>query len=83
MRSFGGSLLGYVGLPVEARGGNVLKLDSNENFFVDADFLRQVFAEALKDVDLRVYNPDVIACLKEARKVDRIDIVKGENYCSF
>jgi hypothetical protein len=37
----------------------------------------------LKDVDLRVYNPDVIACLKEAREVDRIDIVKGENYCSF
>jgi len=66
MRSFGGSLLGYVGLPVEARGSNVLKLDSNENFFVDADFLRQVFAEALKDVDLRLYDPGVMAELREA-----------------
>jgi histidinol-phosphate aminotransferase len=66
MRSFGGSLLGYVGLPVEARGGNVVKLDSNENFFVDADFLRQVFAEVLKDVDLRLYDPGVMAELKEA-----------------
>lgn len=31
MRSFGGSLLGYVGLPLEVKG-NVLRLDSNENF---------------------------------------------------
>ncbi|MEM2739027.1 MAG: aminotransferase class I/II-fold pyridoxal phosphate-dependent enzyme, partial [Candidatus Bathyarchaeia archaeon] len=65
MRSFGGSLLGYVGLPPEAKG-NVVKLDSNENFFVDAGFLRRVFVEALDDVDLRLYNPDVMASLKEA-----------------
>ena len=66
MRSFGGSLLGYVGLPMEAKGGCFVKLDSNENFFVDADFLRQVFAEALRDVDLRLYNPGVMAELKDA-----------------
>jgi len=66
MRSFGGSLLGYLGLPVEARGGRFVKLDSNENFFVDADFLRRVFMEALDGVDLRLYNPGVMAELKEA-----------------
>ncbi len=78
MRSFGGSLLGYVGLPLEAKG-NVLKLDSNENFFVDADFLRRVFVEALSDVDLRLYSPGVMAELKEA--LGRYIGVSGDCVC--
>jgi histidinol-phosphate aminotransferase len=79
LRSFGGSLLGYVSLPEEARGGRFVKLDSNENFFADADFLRQVFAEALKEVDLRLYNPGVMAELRDA--LGRYVGVSGECVC--
>lgn len=78
MRSFGGSLLGYVGLPLEAKG-SVLRLDSNENFFVDAGFLRRVFAEALGCVDLRLYDPGVMAELREA--LGRYVGVHGVNVC--
>jgi histidinol-phosphate aminotransferase len=65
---------------VEARGGRFVKLDSNENFFVDANFLRQVFAEALKDVDLRLYNPSVMTELKEA--LGKYLGVSGECVCA-
>jgi len=79
MRSFNGSLIGYVGLPMEAKGNRFVKLDSNENFFVDADFLRQVFAETLKDVDFRLYDPGVMAELREA--LGRYVGVSGECVC--
>ncbi|MEM2568227.1 MAG: aminotransferase class I/II-fold pyridoxal phosphate-dependent enzyme, partial [Candidatus Bathyarchaeia archaeon] len=78
MRSFGGSLLGYVRMPSEVKG-DVLRLDSNENFFVDAGFLRRVFVEALGDVDLRLYSPGVVAELKEA--LGRYVGVPSESVC--
>jgi histidinol-phosphate aminotransferase len=75
LRSFDGSLLGYVGSsPAITRiaAGNdvnpskVLKLDANENFFVDPHFLNEVFAEVLKDVDLRFYDSKAVADLAKA-----------------
>ena len=72
--SFDGSLLKYVGSsggitsPVtKVRSDSVdLKLDSNENFFVSRDYLNGIFAEIVRDVDLRLYDPASIAELEEA-----------------
>jgi histidinol-phosphate aminotransferase len=41
-------------------------LDANENFFVDPRFLNEVFAEVLKDVDLRFYDSKAVADLAKA-----------------
>ena len=73
--SFDGSLLRYVGSSpkveeLAAKLGmdvsEILKLDSNENFFVESSFLRGLASEALKEVDLRLYDPRVIVEVKEA-----------------
>jgi histidinol-phosphate aminotransferase len=75
LRSFDGSLLGYVGSSPDVKQlaaklgvspSEVLKLDANENFFVDADFLNGVFVEVLKDVDLRLYDPKAMVDLGKA-----------------
>jgi len=44
----------------------ILKLNSNENFFVPLDFLRDVLKEVVEEVDPRVYPRDEIVDLKEA-----------------
>jgi len=71
---FDGSILKYVN-PSEALSNNVtqlepnstlVKLDSNENFFISLDYLKGIFDGLLQNVDLRLYNPDSIAELKEA-----------------
>jgi len=73
--SFEGSLLRYVGsspsvgelaaeLGVDV--SEILKLDSNENFFVDSEFLHGLASETLKEVDLRLYDSRVIVEVKEA-----------------
>jgi histidinol-phosphate/aromatic aminotransferase/cobyric acid decarboxylase-like protein len=66
LRSFRGSLLGYVGSSPRVEGVNVLRLDANENFFADPAFLRDVFYEAVGETDLRLYDPEVMARLKES-----------------
>ncbi|NWF86652.1 histidinol-phosphate transaminase [Candidatus Bathyarchaeota archaeon] len=75
MRSFRGSLLGYVGSSPDVKQlaaklvvspSEVLKLDANENFFVDADFLNGVFVEVFRDVDLRFYDPRAMIELGKA-----------------
>ena len=65
MRSFRGSLLSYVSSSRNIKH-NLLKLDANENYFVDPNFLKNVFLEALEEVDLRLYNPSVAIELREA-----------------
>lgn len=44
----------------------ILKLDLNENFFVDGDFLYGIALEALKETDLRFYDFGVLVEVKEA-----------------
>lgn len=75
LRSFDGSLLSYVGSspavkePTAKAGvgsSNVLKLDANENFFVNPSFLNEVFLEVLKDVDLRFYDSKAMVDLAKA-----------------
>ena len=65
MRSFRGSLLSYVNSSRTIKS-DMLKLDANENYFVDPTFLKNLLLEALKEVDLRLYNPGVTAELKGA-----------------
>jgi len=66
LKRFEGSLLQYVGGVVKDVAGGVLKLDSNENFFVSSEFLRGLLLQAVGDVDLRFYNPEAIAEVREA-----------------
>jgi len=75
LRSFDGSLLRYVGSSPSVRGlaaklemdsSDILKLDSNENFFVSRDFLNISVSEILNEIDLRLYDPHVLVELKEA-----------------
>jgi histidinol-phosphate aminotransferase len=44
----------------------VLKLNSNENFFVPLDFLRSILRKAAEEIDPRIYPRDEIRELKEA-----------------
>lgn len=73
--SFDGSLLQYVsstgGIKKEAeklRAGvsKILKLDSNENFFVSAEELNALFRDVVEEVDLRLYDPGGIGELNKA-----------------
>lgn len=73
-RKFEGSLLRYVGSVGAVKGvdanvesvSGVLRLDSNENFFVGSEFLEGLLLEAVREVDLRFYSPGAVAELKEA-----------------
>jgi len=73
-RFFDGSLLKYVNLsgklanPVTKSGTNsrFVKLDSNENFFINPNYLTDIFTDILQDLDLRLYDPASIAELKKA-----------------
>ena len=74
--SFDGSLLKYVSPSGgkekiatklgEANPSGILKLDSNENFFISHSYHNNILADILKDVDLRLYDPTAIAEIKEA-----------------
>jgi len=44
----------------------ILKLNSNENFFVPLDFLRNILSESVGEVDPRIYPRDEYMELKEA-----------------
>lgn len=75
LRSFDGSLIGYVSSSPNVKQisakcrvspSEVLKLDANENFFVDSNFLNEVFLEILENVDLRLYDPKAMADLGKA-----------------
>jgi len=48
------------------RPSEILKLNSNENFFVPLDFLRGILKEVIEEVDPRVYPRDEIGNLKKA-----------------
>ncbi len=71
---FGGSLLKYVDSSATitnraqklGASSKILKLDSNENFFLKPDYLNSIFPEILQNVDLRLYDPTSISDLKEA-----------------
>jgi len=65
MQSFKGSLLSYIGSSRNA-DSDLLKLDANEDYFVDPKFLKNILLEALEEVDLRLYNPSVAIELREA-----------------
>lgn len=75
IRSFDGSLLRYVGsspkveelaTKLEMDVSEILKLDSNENFFITSDFLHGIALETLKEIDLRLYDSRVMVEVKEA-----------------
>ena len=65
MRSFEGSLLSYVKYSKTLKS-NVIRLDANENYFADIEFLKAAFMEALKEVDLRLYDPSMTFKLRKA-----------------
>jgi len=65
MRSFEGSLLSYVKYSKTLKS-NVIRLDANENYFADIEFLKATFMEALKEVDLRLYDPSMTFKLRKA-----------------
>jgi histidinol-phosphate aminotransferase len=73
--SFDGSLLKYVdsagvvkkkAAKLEVSPPEILKLDSNENFFVSAEDLNALLRDAVQDIDLRLYNPEGFVQLNEA-----------------
>lgn len=75
VHSFNVSLLSYVGSSPNVEElatklgrdvSEILKLDSNENFFVDNDFLYGIASETLKEIDLRLYDSRVMVEVKEA-----------------
>ncbi|MCW4016292.1 MAG: histidinol-phosphate transaminase [Candidatus Bathyarchaeota archaeon] len=75
LQSFDGSLLGYVNSSTGVTqlasklgicSSQILKLDANENFFVDSSFLKGVFLEVIKNVDLRFYDSNAMVELKTA-----------------
>lgn len=47
------------------KSSEILKLNSNENFFVPLGFLRQILREVVEEVDPRIYPQDELAELKE------------------
>jgi histidinol-phosphate aminotransferase len=74
-RAFDGSLLKYVESAgnirkktanLKASPSNILRLDSNENFFVTAEELTGLLKDIVKDLDLRVYSPEGVVELDEA-----------------
>jgi len=75
LKSFKGSLMGYISSsrnvdkPASQMGPDsfqVLRLDSNENFFISNHDLTSILEEVVKNIDLRLYNPEGIAELREA-----------------
>jgi len=75
LRAFDGSLIKYVDSSKEmkklastpkATPKEVLKLDSNENLFVSADFFNSMLKEVADNLDLRVYDPHGSKEIKEA-----------------
>jgi len=75
LRSLDSSLLGNVELPpnldelatkLEMDVSEIVKLDSNENFFIDNNFLCGIALETLKEIDLRLYDFGVMVEVKEA-----------------
>lgn len=75
LRSLDSSLLGNVELPpnleelaakLEMDVSEIVKLDSNENYFIDSNFLCGIALETLKEIDLRLYDFGVMVEVKEA-----------------
>lgn len=75
LHTFDGSLLKYVNSTggvkkktqqPEASPSRILKLDSNENFFVSAEDLNAVLRDVVEDIDLRLYDPKGVVELNEA-----------------
>jgi histidinol-phosphate aminotransferase len=75
LSSFDGALIRYVSSSPDVKQiaakcrvnpSQILRLDSNENFFVDSIFLNEIFIQILKHVDLRLYNPQAITELRKA-----------------
>lgn len=65
MHFFRGSFLSYVSSSRNTKH-DLLKLDANENYFIDPSFLKNIFLEALEEVDLRLYNPSIPIELRDA-----------------
>jgi len=75
LHTFDGSLLKYVnskealkekGVKQEIIDSKSLKLDSNENFFVNAEDLNVLLRDVVQDLDLRLYNPEGVGELNGA-----------------
>jgi histidinol-phosphate aminotransferase len=74
LSSFDGALIRYVNSSSQvkqlAKCGvphkKIMRLDANENFFVDSTLLNEIFKQILKNVDLRIYNPKAITELRKA-----------------
>lgn len=75
LRSLDSSLRGYGGLSPKAEElatelemdvSEILKLDLNENFFINVNFLYATALETLKETDLRLYDFGVIGEVKGA-----------------
>jgi len=73
--AFDGSLMKYVDSAravkekaaiLETSPSNVLKLDSNENFFVRSEDLNVLLKGVVEDLDLRLYDPEGVGELNEA-----------------
>lgn len=74
LHAFDGSLLKYVKSPrgvkkkatsLEVDASRILRLDSNENFFVSAGDLNVLLHDVVDELDLRLYNPEGVGELNE------------------
>jgi len=75
LHAFDGSLLKYVDATrgvkkkaknLEVNTSRILKLDSNENFFISAEDLNVLLKEVVEELDLRLYDPEGVVELNEA-----------------
>ena len=61
-----GETIEGLALKLGKKPSEILKLNSNENFFVPVDFLRQTLKEVVQEVDPRIYPRDETRRLKDA-----------------
>jgi histidinol-phosphate aminotransferase len=61
-----GETIEGLALKIGKKPSEILKLNSNENFFVPLDFIRSILKQIIDEVDPRIYPRDEIRELKEA-----------------
>jgi len=61
-----GETIDKLALRLNRKPSEILKLNSNENFFIPLDFLRSIIKEAVEEIDPRIYPRDEIVNLKDA-----------------
>jgi len=61
-----GETINRLALKIGKKPSEILKLNSNENFFVPLDFIRNILEQIVEEIDPRIYPRDELRELKEA-----------------